>query len=94
LLEEILCQLQLGLVEPQVSAIASEEAVASSSPDQEADIVAHDGTDDGEDDDQADGQAMGGPGIDGRCQERGLARHRDASALDPLYVECGNRDNG
>src|SRR5579859_694883 len=80
--KEQLPQFQLALAHMDESAEASKQTISALSPDEIAEVVAEDRARRRRHDNHEDIEVMRASGIDRGCQQHGLARKRDARALD------------
>ena len=87
--EEILAKAQPVLLEPNVASVPFHQPVATRAADPVSDVVPQDRARRRGDDDPEDREPPRRAGIDGGGDQHGLARHRDADALDADEDEDG-----
>ncbi len=87
LLKQVARQFHPALVEPDVAAVAEEQAVAAPVANPEANVVADDRSRGGRQDDADDAQVVGRARVERRGDEHGFTREGDAKTLDAYKSE-------
>ena len=80
--EEVAAHLELGLVHMHAVTITAQQPVASTAPDEVAEVVAGDGGDAGHDHQVDEAEPVSGAREEGGSDQRGLAGHRHAEAFE------------